>query len=185
MKNTMLGKEYTDGRTIFQEKDRQEVSPEISDWLEQLLRMKAERFFTSAGFPPAFTEDLVQEAFLRLSRVCCHGIQANLDYWHKICLSVKNDHLRRQRDCPPLLPLEDAFAEETATDLANQIINRVWYMQCLETLNETERSIVQLHIEMGYTFIEIARQIERKPDCVKKIYQRTIVKLREREISDK
>lgn len=182
MKKTILGKEYTDGQMVSQEKDEPETSYEIEGRLEQLLRVTAERFFLSAGFAPALIEDLVQEAFLRLSRARCRGIQANLDYWHKICLSVKNDYLRRQCVCPSVLPLESVSTVATEVNLENQIINHVWYEQCLSLLTEIECYIVRMHLEEGCTFIEIAEQVGKKPEGVKKIYQRTIIKLRQKEI---
>ncbi|HEX2896155.1 MAG TPA: sigma-70 family RNA polymerase sigma factor [Marmoricola sp.] len=125
------------------------------------------------------TDDVVQEAWLRLSRSDTSAI-ANLGAWlttvvSRLCL----DHLRARR-AQPEDSLESRFPDPVLTDAAPDPEEQAFLAESvglamlvvLDQLGPAERLAFVLHDLFGLPFAEIAAIVERTPDATKMLASR-------------
>jgi RNA polymerase sigma-70 factor, ECF subfamily len=126
-------------------------------------------------------EDLVQEAWLRLSRADRAEIR-DLRAWLTTVISrlaldaLTSARARRERYVGPWLPeplvqeADDGADPAQRTDLDEEVSMAMLIV--LESLSPAERSAFLLHDVFGYSFDEVARIVDRTPAAVRKLAAR-------------
>lgn len=126
-------------------------------------------------------EDLVQEAWLRLTRAD-HAEVRDLRAWLTTVVSrlaidaLTSARARRERYVGPWLPeplVQDADASSDPAhraDLDEDV--SIAMLIVLESLSPAERSAFLLHDVFGYSFAEVARIVDRTPGATRKLAAR-------------
>ena len=126
-------------------------------------------------------EDLVQEAWLRLTRVDRAEIR-DLRAWLTTVISrlaldaLTSARARREQYVGPWLPeplvqdADDSADPAHRTDLDEDVSMAMLIV--LESLSPAERSAFLLHDVFGYAFDEVARMVDRTPGAARKLAAR-------------
>jgi len=125
-------------------------------------------------------EDAVQEAWLRLQRAGCDGIE-DLDAWlttvvARICLNVIRDRRAHTGDALATLRPEPIVRTDDSADPQSEVLLAdavgIALQVVLDTLNPAERVAFVLHDMFAVPFGEIAELIERSPDATRQLASR-------------
>ena len=152
------------------------AQPSADHLVADLFRSEGARLVSLARFfvdDRTAAEDLVQEAFIRLSRNASRirDHERSAAYLRSIVINLARDHNRRGlvslRHRPPALP-DEPSAEETAT--ASE--SRAEVVAALRDLPRRQRDCVALRYYLDLSVDEIATTLGVSPNSVKTHLQR-------------
>jgi RNA polymerase sigma-70 factor (ECF subfamily) len=113
------------------------------------------------------TDDLVQEtlvlAFRRIRSFEYRREGAFLAYLRQILLNQIRQEIRRRKVRPEREPIEDSHPDggRTPGEVVAWLESLERYDRALNELGEEQREAVIMRIELGYSYAEIARTLER------------------------
>jgi RNA polymerase sigma-70 factor (ECF subfamily) len=152
--------------------------PRLTRWASGRLPASARSLFD--------TSDLVQETLLkaieRLDKIEVRGPGGFQAYVRQAILNRIRDQIRwtRRRPGPEGVPeyVEDTNPSPLESAIGADILEG--YERALEQLNEAERQLVHLRIELDFSYQEIAVIMERNsPDAARMAVKRALLKLAE------
>jgi RNA polymerase sigma-70 factor, ECF subfamily len=150
--------------------------PRLERWASGRLPGYARSLFDTA--------DLVQETLLRalqrLTEIEVQGPGTFQAYVREAILNRIRDQLRRTRARPTkdlTEHLEDRAPSPLENAIGADIVGR--YEHALAQLNESDRRLVHLRVELDFSYPEIAAIMERTPDAVRMASRRALTKLAE------
>jgi RNA polymerase sigma factor (sigma-70 family) len=133
------------------------------------------------------TNDVVQDAVIatlrNLRRFEVRGEGALQGYLRLSVVNRVNDEIRRVERRPKRDELDPAIADEGLSPLesalGSQAVER--YERALASLTETERQMVVARIELGHTYVEVARLVGKpSADAARIAISRALAKLAHR-----
>ncbi|NOQ64775.1 MAG: sigma-70 family RNA polymerase sigma factor [Methyloprofundus sp.] len=135
------------------------------------------------------TKDIVQDVWLSIHRACGSYVpSAKFTTWlYRIAHNRVIDYYRRSRNGVPI-SYDDSFAEEQWLNMENsnepeQIIQSAQeterLLSAIESLQEAQREVALLHLEMGFSVSEIANIMQSNPETTKSRLRYALKKIRE------
>jgi RNA polymerase sigma factor (sigma-70 family) len=130
------------------------------------------------------TQDLVQDVLLqtfkKLETFEPRGEGALAAYLRQALLNRLRDEMRRVKRRPPQTTLDTRTEDQAPSPLEAAVgregIDR--YEKALAALAADDREAVIARLELGYTYDEVARMLEKpSPDAARKAVERAIVRL--------
>lgn len=132
-------------------------------------------------------EDIVQEAYVRWTRVEHDDIQSPRAYLStivsRLCLDqLKSARARREQYIGPWLPEPVVTSDWQIPDRHHELTEELTlaFLHTLEELSPVQRAVFLLHDIFGYTFKEVGNLLDRKPAACRKTAQRSREKLQQR-----
>ena len=154
------------------------ISDPTSDPISNLDQVIAQyggkllRYATSILYNHQDAEDIVQDVFLTALENKDAFAGGNLSAWlYKITYHKAINHLKRRRfiffsDAP-----KDSLTNTGETPLDNQVLD------ILKTLKPPDRALVYARTVEGYSYQELAQQMDATPAALRKRYARARAKL--------
>lgn len=137
------------------------------------LRTKLQRLLRSRGRSPDDTDDLIQEAFLRLQLYCKdQAVEQSEAFLVRTALNLSVDERRRARHRTTvqtpveLLPLIDTSPPLEEIMAAQQRLQRV--KKALDAMTPRLREVFILHRAEGYNYEQIGEQLGISKSTVEK-----------------
>ena len=130
----------------------------------KLLRIKLRRLLRSRGRSVDDTDDLIQEAFLRLQLYCReHAVQKPEAFLVRTALNLSADQGRRERRAriqPGALETLELIDPSPAPDAVYEGQKRLQHwMAGINALSPRQREVFLLNRTEGYSFIQIAERL--------------------------
>ena len=151
---------------------------------EELYRRHSGRiygFLKSRVSDQSMVEDIFQETFLK---VCKNRAKFQPDFpflpwFFTLCRNTMLDALRADKKVSAALVDADSLtAPDSIPDSVFNLEAAPGYLSYLESLNQRERKILELHFIQDLPFKSVARQLGMSGPAVRKISSRAIRKLR-------
>lgn len=150
----------------------------LVDEVKNLL-VKLRRLLRSRGRTPDDTDDLIQEAFLRMQLYCNdHVVEKAEAFLVRTALNLSADQARRERYVPvgqgllETLPLIDPSPTPDVVCAHQQRLQR-WY-QAVARLSPRQREVFLLNRLEGYSYPQIAARLKISTSMVEKHVARAV-----------
>jgi len=152
------------------------------------------RFICRQCADEELAQDIVQDVWLSIHKACGGYVpSAKFTTWlYRIAHNRVIDYYRRSRNGLPVSYDDESLSEEQLLNIDNrnapeQIIQSAQeterLLSAIESLQEAQREVALLHLEMGFSVSEIANIMQTNPEATKSRLRYALKKIRQQVLS--